>query len=343
METITVITTGGTIGSILTSTSVALDESGSRLTQEIASAKEKLGLTVNVVSPLNKNSEDIYPSDWVKILEAVKSASDGECSGIVVTHGTDTLPYTASAVLAFNHFWSKKICFTASYHAPDHPFSDTSLSLLAALEFAAAPHPATGVYVAFRANKFNSEAKIMHGVSLKSMVFDDLVFDPSYDEITCMYSPKYGLSAEISMTPYNFPHLDVSGIPTMQNVAAATKKVGMIKLYPGIDLSQLEAAIEHRDILIVEMYHSGTGPSDVSNSPLLRFIKKHSSVSQILMGTVPLRYIGKPYESTLKLRSAGATIYRDLQPHFLYTYAVLGLASGLLPNDVVRYFLPYVV
>jgi aspartyl-tRNA(Asn)/glutamyl-tRNA(Gln) amidotransferase subunit B len=41
-------------------------------------------------------SEEIVPSDWASLIETVADKiNSGTANGIVVTHGTDTLPYTA--------------------------------------------------------------------------------------------------------------------------------------------------------------------------------------------------------------------------------------------------------
>ena len=42
------------------------------------------------------DSSNIYPYHWVKISEKIKEVCSEDCDGVVITHGTDTLAYTAS-------------------------------------------------------------------------------------------------------------------------------------------------------------------------------------------------------------------------------------------------------
>ena len=86
--------------------------------------------------------------------------------------------------------------------------------------------------------------------------------------------------------------------------------------------------VENKDILIIEMYHSGTGPAGKS-SELVSFLQKASLNTTILMGTFPKEYIDVPYDSTLALKSAGAKVYSDLQTHYLYVLSVLTIASNM--------------
>ena len=42
-------------------------------------------------------SEEVGPEDWARLIHAIRECvQDGDASGVVVTHGTDTLPYTAA-------------------------------------------------------------------------------------------------------------------------------------------------------------------------------------------------------------------------------------------------------
>lgn len=333
---IIVITTGGTIGSILQTDSVSVDITEKRISHEIDRAKNRLGYTVEVMSPINKNSEALYPADWGKILTCINEANNSDADGIVITHGTDTMAYSVAAAISYNEHWNKKICFTGAYYSPDHPSSDTSLSLLAALEFAASQHPANGIYIAFRSNIYNSEARIIHGADVKPMVFDDQFFESAYGDVVSTFSPKEGMSEEISLNSNKSPSLGSSLIPAEKDIVNAQHEIACISLYPGIDKQFLESSAKGRKVLVIQMYHSGTGPADCDNSDLVEFIRSTSKDTIILMGTFPKKYINVPYDSTKEIKKAGAFIYSDLQQHFLYVFALLALSTGISPRDITN-------
>lgn len=325
---IVVITTGGTIGSILKSDTVSVDLTEKKIAKEIDVAKKKLGYDVEVRSPINKNSEVFQPADWLDILRSIEEACSTDADGVVVTHGTDTLAYTVAAALSVSHLWSKKVCFTGAYYAPDHPSSDTSLSLLASLEFAASAHPASGIFVAFRANENNSEARILNGFDVKPMAFDDCFFESIYNNVVAHYSPKLGLSNDIAIKGVANPKVDCSALPATQDIAAAQKKIACISLYPGIDKDTLSAVTKGREVVVVQLYHSGTGPFGAEYADVVEHLQACKGDTLFLMGALPGEYIQTPYDSTRALISAGAMIYRDIQPHFLYVFALLALAAG---------------
>lgn len=334
MTNINFITTGGTIGSVLTPGSVSIDMSERRIACEIEKAKTKLGCSVSVKSVFNKNSEDLCPSDWVHILNAIYKANEDDSGGIIVTHGTDTMVYSVFAAVIFSNLWKKKVCFTGSYIAPDVPYSDAPLNLLAALEFCISSHPASGVYVAFRSNKFNSEAKIIHGAHLKSMDFDSLYFDSAYNQEVASYNPKSGLSNNISLSSVDCPHLGSKRLPSISNIVDASKEVAYISIYPGIDKDTLESIAKRKRILILKLYHSGTAPTTTEYSDILDFASSSLHNTMIFAGTFPKDNILVPYDSTIKLIESNFTIYSDLQTEFLYTFSVLGLSLGMSPTDI---------
>ncbi len=346
MRKISVITTGGTIGSYLAKDLVWLDSAELQISNEINKVKEKLGCEIVTDSALNKHSEDIFPSDWAKILSSIKAANDSDSDGVIVTHGTDSLSFTVAAALCFRNMWTKKICFTGAYYAPNHPNSDAQLNLAASLEFVLNSNSSykNGVFVAFRADGENKQARIIRGESLKPMNYDDEYFKSAYNEKVADYllgNDASGTSIVFSenVCESKNPCLDSDKLPQADSIKLACSKVAMITLYPGIDKKFLAAAIAGREILIIQAYHCGTGP--VFDSDLLSFIQESSSSVKILFGTFPQKYLKVPYESTEKLKNAGTFIYADVQAYFLYVFAVLGLSVGLTPDKLIDKLSPY--
>ena len=93
-------------------------------------------------------SEDIRPNHWNQIIDASERAFADGCVGVVVTHGTDTLHITASAV-AFA--WCGKggnppgrIAFVGSQRSSDRASSDAAQNLISAVKWAAEGPQPTG-------------------------------------------------------------------------------------------------------------------------------------------------------------------------------------------------------
>ncbi|HEY8500394.1 MAG TPA: asparaginase domain-containing protein, partial [Clostridia bacterium] len=62
--------------------------------------KYDINVEFDAIQPYNILSENIVPNNWTVLYEKIKAVNPERYDGIIVTHGTDTLPYT-SAVLGF--------------------------------------------------------------------------------------------------------------------------------------------------------------------------------------------------------------------------------------------------
>jgi len=83
--------------------------------------------------PFMKASEDMDYKDWQKIAKTTeKLLNIPEIHGIIITHGTDTLHYTAAALSFFLRGLHKPVVLTYSQRSSDRASSDSSLNLEAA-------------------------------------------------------------------------------------------------------------------------------------------------------------------------------------------------------------------
>lgn len=318
MKKITLITTGGTIGSTLKNGAVSVDTANGLLQVALGATKTSCELTMH--APINKNSESIGPSDWKHLLDCLIKANASDADGIVVTHGTDTMASTIAAVSAYSHLWRKKICFTGSFYPLGHPLSDAARNMTAAIELASGS-AGPGVYLAFGSNEQDGEVQVIRGAEVKPMAFDEQVFRPVYG----------GAGPSVKS-----PELGISKVADIEKIKRTQSNVACISLYPGIGEAFPWNNSNSRDVMIVQMYHSGTGPSSEDALALINFIKRASPDITVLLGAYPKRLISDPYESTVKIKEAGGHIYADLQPHFLHAFSVLGLSAGLTMEEIIE-------
>ena len=332
---IIVITTGGTIGSLLGEQSVAVDTTEvnqSLVAQEIHQAAKRLHCHIELIAPFTKNSENLRPEDWSSLLQTVSDANKSDCDGIVVTHGTDTMEYSLAAVAAYSHLWKKPVCFAGAFHAPDHPHSDAGVSLAGALACACNSDIEQGVYLSFRADTSHETAAITPAAAVKPMPFDQQYFEVLYGQQPGCYELSSGQWRSLPKSVQATLNLGVKKLPSHEALQLSSERVALLKVYPGMDTALLEAAARERDFLILEGYHCGTAPAE--GGDLLPFAQ--STDIDVLLAAYPAQYIGKPYSSTCQLQSADIHIYSDIQAHYLYVFCVLGLASGLNRQQVLQ-------
>ncbi len=137
-KSIGLIVTGGTIASKLDSrtggTAPITDVS------EFAKYYPKIFERVNVKKlsvPFMIASESMNSEHWITIAEHAKEMlNDSEISGVIITHGSDTLHYTASALSFFLTDLKKPVVLTFSQRSIDRASSDAELNLECAVEFA---------------------------------------------------------------------------------------------------------------------------------------------------------------------------------------------------------------
>jgi L-asparaginase len=132
---VVLLTTGGTIASTATgSDGVVATIDGAAL---LAGAVADAPVGVEVVDLLRANS---YALGLEQIAEIARAARDAAArpgvTGVVVTHGTDTLEETAY-LTDLLHRGAAPIVFTGAQRAADHPFTDGPANLASALRLAA--------------------------------------------------------------------------------------------------------------------------------------------------------------------------------------------------------------
>ncbi|MDG6910895.1 MAG: Glu-tRNA(Gln) amidotransferase subunit GatD [Nitrososphaerota archaeon] len=111
-------------------------------------------------------SENIAPSHWTKLARRVARAVGEEVDGVVITHGTDTLGYTAAALSFALAGVPIPVVLVGAQRSPDRPSSDAPLNLIAAVSVAATAN-FSGVYVAMHLNESDDRIAIHRGTRVR--------------------------------------------------------------------------------------------------------------------------------------------------------------------------------
>ncbi len=220
MKRIVMISTGGTIACVPT-------ESG--LKPEL-SAKELLNLVegnfedIECVDLFSMDSSNIQPEEWITIAEAVKDRMP-TCDGIVITHGTDTMAYTASMLSFMLAGIPIPVVLTGSQNPAVYPNSDGRRNLESAI-IAARGLPG-GVFVCFgNALMLGCRAVKTRTTSLNA--FESINYPAigtvSNGKLLSLYSPTLPESFAFST--------DID------------PRVALIKLVPGMSTKLIECCID---------------------------------------------------------------------------------------------------
>lgn len=163
MKKILVLATGGTIASKAGAAGLAPESSPNALLSVLKEFHEYYEIEYRAI--LNLDSSNIQSEEWQLIARSVYSALP-DFDGVVITHGTDTMAYTASMLSFMLRNLHKPVVLTGSQIPIGLPLSDAKCNLATA--FAAIDHGVNGVCVAFN-------HKLIRGcraVKVRTMGFD---------------------------------------------------------------------------------------------------------------------------------------------------------------------------
>jgi glutamyl-tRNA(Gln) amidotransferase subunit D len=261
---IALISTGGTIASKIDyrTGGVHAALSASELYQSVPELTSHASIDPEVL--LSEYSENLKPDHWamiaVKVAEKVKSE---KYRGIVVSHGTDTMHYTAAALSFALQGLSIPVVLVGAQRSSDRPSSDAALNLLGATIFAVKSEYA-GVFVAMHA-----------GTS------DDAIACHVGTRVRKNHTSRRDAFESIDATPValvrnNSVEMQKSEIMLAKrsggSLATKTKfddRVALLKYHPGFDPKLIEHAARsgYRAIIL-----EGTGLGHVSKEcfPALR-------------------------------------------------------------------------
>lgn len=126
MKNILMISTGGTIASVNKGKGLAPGLNSRELVEYLSLDKNKV--IIDTLDLMSIDSTDIQVEDWLKISNAIKN-NYNEYDGFVITHGTDTLAYTACAISYLIQNSKKPIVLTGAQKSIFSDITDAKLNL----------------------------------------------------------------------------------------------------------------------------------------------------------------------------------------------------------------------
>lgn len=235
---ILLLTTGGTIASVPTTEGLAPGLDGSALTAYLTGFKEQYEIEVRDI--LHLDSSNIQPEEWQLIARHIYAAREDH-DGIVITHGTDTMAYTASVLSFMLRGIAIPVVLTGSQLPIQHPMTDAQENLR--LAFAMAATGRAGVFVAFdRRVMLGSRAVKTHTTDFKA-----------FDSVNWPWAATQGGGG---LT------LNESAIPRCEEPCVLReelcREVFLIKLTPGLDPEIFDVLLSmHYRGVVIEAFGAG--------------------------------------------------------------------------------------
>lgn len=240
MKNILLIATGGTIASKNTGAGLAPAISSTELLSFVPEIADVCN--VKAVQPFNLDSTNVYGKHWLEIARIIEE-NYAAFDGFVVTHGTDTMAYTAAALSYLIQNSPKPIVLTGSQKSVYLRDTDARRNLSDAFAYCA-DSGACGVHIVFDGNVIlGTRAKKTRTRSFNAFSSID------FPETAIMRDgkPFYYIEEQKPTAP-RFYH-------------ALNGNIFVLKMYPGLKPKIFDYLEAYCDGLIIESFGSGGLPN----------------------------------------------------------------------------------
>lgn len=322
---IAVITTGGTVESILENEKRDTSKNNPEFNEKLNKYNN-----IDIFKVMNKLSENMMPQDWILITKRIKEKINQGYENIIVTHGTDTMVYTASAVKILLGNINETIIFTGAMDGPDSGNSDFNINISGAIE-ACKNKYLNGVFVSLRSNESINKVYMHDALYVKPPYMDSKGYESIFDNHIGTYKLKRGWNwNNVDDKLKNVSDSGLNKIPDLENIKQENN-IQFLSIYPGINISNYI----HSENIIISSYHSGTASSEYYENSLMNFIKNNKNKNIFLTG-YSTSTITNMYQSTANLQKEGIILIKDIQPHVLYVSLYLGLTLDLEVLEILN-------
>jgi len=325
---------GGTIASKVEYETGAVKPamSPAELLEIIPELKEFASYDVEVL--FNILSEDMTPKHWIAIAEATLKAIRSGVDGVVITHGTDTMSYTASALAFSLQNLPMPVVLVGAQRSSDRPSADAATNLIGAV-ITTLQAPFGEVAVAMHGTPSDTEILVHRGVKVRKMHSSRRDAFQSINDLPL---------AKVDILKKELKVINPRIIPRSKSaddvkaVIGFDERVALVKAYPGFQPEII-------DFLVDKKFHGivieGTGLGHIGSyaiDSIKRAVEEGIAVVmtiQTLFGRVNMNV----YTTGRKLLAIGVIPGEDMLPETAYVKLSWVLAQTRDLKEVRRMIL----
>lgn len=279
------IGTGGTIASEVSDSGLTPELTSEQLLRYIPDISQFCD--VDCLQLMTLDSTNIQPKHWVRIAVAIHERYD-QYDGFIVSHGTDTMAYTAAAMSYLVAGSPKPIVFTGAQKPIGFETTDSKQNLRDAFVIAASDM--AGVMLVFN-------GKVILGTRARK------TRSKSFEAFSSINYPFLGMVQDGRLIRYIRP--ECRDTPTFYD--SVNPKVAVLKLIPGADCGMVDYLLERNDALIIESFGVGGLPTYKAGD-YYEAVKRGLDAGKTVVMTTQVENEG----SDLAVYHVGNTIKRNL-------------------------------
>lgn len=285
MKNILLLTTGGTIACTNTKNGLKPAKTGYELISMLPKIPDDT--KINIKEIRNIDSTDMTPDIWYMLVNAVEENYE-RYDGFVITHGTDTLSYTSSALYCLIQNSSKPVILTGSQLPISNPLSDAVTNLTDAI-ICASCGKISGVQVVFA-------GKVISGSSAKKI---HTSAPDAFVSVNKKYTAEITQDGEIitNNTDESLKNKPVKFYKKLD------ENVAPVILTPCTSTEQITSLLADNTCLLIQSYGVG-GIPDRLFEPLKKLFKSHDYRNKFLLINTQVLYGGtniRTYETGRRL------------------------------------------
>lgn len=238
MKKILMVGTGGTIASEMTAEGLAPELNTEQLLEFIPDIGKFC--RVDRLQLYNLDSTNIRPADWLGVADILCKSYDAY-DGFVISHGTDTMAYTAAALSYLVQGSAKPIVLTGAQKPIWFDGTDSKRNLTDAFLYAC--RGCGGVQIVFN-------GKVILGTRARK------IFSKSFQAFSSVNYPDLAVLQDERLLQY----IRTESLPRPVFYDKLCENVGLLKLIPGTKRELVEFMMERYDGIVVESFGVGGLP-----------------------------------------------------------------------------------
>ena len=290
MKKILMIGTGGTIASEMTPEGLTPELNTRQLLDFIPDIGKLC--RVDCIQLYNLDSTNICPENWLGVVYTLRKNYDAY-DGFVISHGTDTMAYTAAALSYLIQGSPKPIILTGAQKPIWFDGTDSKRNLTDAFLYAC--RGCGGVQIVFN-------GKVILGTRARK------TFSKSFQAFSSVNYPDLAVLQDERLLQY----IRTESLPRPIFYDALCQNVGLLKLIPGTKRELVEFMVERYDGIVIESFGVG-GLPDYPGQEFYPVVRQAVERGRIVVMTtqVPnegsdlsVYHVGGHLKSTLRLLEA---------------------------------------
>lgn len=320
MKKILMLGTGGTIASEMTPDGLTPELTPKQLLRYVPAIRDLC--EVDCKSLFSIDSTNITPAHWLEVARNIHKYYDSY-DGFVISHGTDTMAYTAAALSYLVRGADKPIMITGAQKPINYDSTDSKLNLIDAFVCACSNEMA-GVNIVF-------SGRVILGTRARKTC------SKSFAAFSSINYPDVAILHDHRLMRYIEPEI----LPEPQFSEAMNTRVGLLKMAPGTECELIEFMLSRNDALLIECFGVGGLPA-YDDRRIFQLVEQYTAQGKFIIMTTQVQNEG----SDLSVYSVGHSLKdnpRVLEAYDMTTEAAYAKIMWILaqtkdPDEVGRLF-----